>query len=124
MKKLGVLLVVAALTGCGGSDGGDSSKSLFSVWYAQGSDVPVDFSMYSFGETAPLRAFFDGGGQCVCDITFIGEDYQGSISLNSCVEQANNQQGLNCNAMNGVTQYYNDGKELKLVEDGETTLLY
>lgn len=124
MKKLGVLLVVAALTGCGGSDDGDSSKSLFSVWYVQGSDLPVDFTPYSFGETAPFTTFFEGGGKCVCDLTFIGEDHQGSYMLNSCVEPVDSQQGLNCNVMAGTGQYYNDGEELKLVEDEGTTLLY
>ena len=84
MKRLAIAVTVALLAACGGS-GGDDSKSLFSLWKADGGAESYDLSGGSFNTPFNINLFVPStGAQCSCTLTAIGDNTSGQTVLNAC----------------------------------------
>ena len=79
-----ILLIIAALAGCGGGSDGDSSKNLFSTWYGVEDDSVIDLKGADFGRKVDYTIFAKDGSECLCHLSTLGEQSRGAYSLNSC----------------------------------------
>lgn len=124
-----------------GSSGGSSpvvvqsaSKSLWSLWAysgAEGSAASIDLTGGAFGISKQFTIYFqqtDGVFYCACDYFIEGTTSKGSYSSSNCVvSQSNNpipqpsDAQTECDEMNGVGTYTNNGTTLTTCGSGGCT---
>jgi len=124
------MLSAILLSACGGSDGDPNSDTtdranrssatneLFSLWRGlnnESLDI-VDLRDYSFSEPEPISYFFEGGAQCDCTLTVLGDQSSGAFVTNSCEYlYGSSQYFITCDYLN-VTGYYTNENGLLSVD--------
>lgn len=124
IKALILTIGSMVIIGCNGSSGSDSDdKDLFSLWHVEGTDTPLDLRDGSFDEPMYLSFFFEGGEQCDCDFTVIGDQSSGTYIVNSCFyEFGSGSADPGCNALNETGTYTNSNSTLTASSSNGTTV--
>lgn len=114
-QKIFAASAIALLAACGGGGGGEPTKDLFSIWTRDETGATMDIRGGSFGDPHYLRAFAQDGTQCICQLTVIGTQEQGSFAMSSCISTPyNHAKNAQCEAMNTAGNYTNASAILTL----------
>ena len=121
MFRFTAILLTILLSGCGGSDEDPSSDTggtnrsatseLFGLWRGlndESLDI-VDLRGYSFSEPEPVSYFFQGGIQCDCTLTVLGDQSSGAFVTNSCEYLIGSSEFfVSCDELNVTGHYTNE----------------
>ncbi|MEW6478670.1 MAG: hypothetical protein AB1455_04360 [Pseudomonadota bacterium] len=119
MKTLTKMIFAASaavlLSACGGGGDDEPSKDLFSIWTQDGTGATIDIRGASFGNPHYLYAFAQDGTQCICQLTVVGTQEQGSFAMSRCISTPyNSAKNPLCEAMNVAGNYTNASAILTL----------
>jgi len=123
LVTISVLGLLLGLGGCGG--GGSSSKDLFSLWNNVDTDAPLDLRGGEFNSPMTFSLFFEGGEQCDCRLTLLGNQSSGSYVLNFCSYRVGSGAGdPGCNALNDTGFYEKSSNRLRITDSSGFTTTY
>ncbi|GAA6141622.1 hypothetical protein [Hydrogenophaga sp. 5NK40-0174] len=111
-------LMVAGLVACGGG-GEDKTKDLFSLWNRDSDNVPLDLTGGEFSTPLLMYFYTTDGSQCNCNMTFVGEQHEGTFVVNSCRYVPGSGAGdPGCTSFNGTGKYFKNDGQLTIERDG------
>ncbi len=126
MKSLVTIVLVGVLLSLGGCGGGSgSSKDLFSLWNEVDTNAALDLRGGEFGTPMDFSFFFEGGEQCDCRLTLLGNQSSGTYVVNFCSYRFGS--GIanpGCNALNDTGFYEKSDKRLTVTGSAGFTDTY
>jgi hypothetical protein len=97
------LLLALMFAGCAQNEGSKpaADKSVFSIWQKEG--ISLDFRGGAFSTSFKITMLMKAGGQCLCDVIFVGNESSGSSQITSCEAIS----GADCSSFKNRPNTYN-----------------